>query len=315
MTLSAHLFRRPMLAATPYSLADLPYPLIGTPKIDGARALTETTPKGTVILSRTGKLISHPAIQTAVRKFPPHLDGELWIEGAKTPGETMSYVNTKYGGTELDPRLRYLIFDYRERPSDTYVQRLGDLTDLFYGRHPNYPNPPLILPGWVRILPTRTLNTFEDLLTYEAEMLEAGHEGICVRKPSGHYKFNRATLREALLLKIKRFVTHDAFIVDMVEMQHNENAPTVDERGYTKRSTHKAGKVASGMLGTFVCQGENGVRFEVGSGFDHAFRRHAWEHPEEYLQHWLEYKSQPFGEDAAPRHAVFLRMRPDLDPA
>jgi DNA ligase-1 len=133
-----------------------------------------------------------------------------------------------------------------------------------------------------------------------------------VRDPRGPYKHGRSTPKEGWLLKVKRFVDAEAVVIGVVEQEHNVNEATRDALGRAKRSSAKAGKRKTGMLGALLVRDvKTGVEFAIGSGFDEAARRELW------LTHvvgrLVKYKSQPSGAKVAPRFPVFLGFRDEGD--
>jgi DNA ligase-1 len=142
--------------------------------------------------------------------------------------------------------------------------------------------------------------------------LNKGFEGTIVRDPDGRYKFGRSTMREGLLLKIKRFNDAEAVVVGVEELMHNGNEATLDRLGHSKRSSHKGNKMASGKLGALVVENVvNGkrVRFKVGTGFKDNERKQLWSDRNSLIGRYAKYKSMEFGTKDAPRHPVFLGFR------
>ncbi len=89
-------------------------------------------------------------------------------------------------------------------------------------------------------------------------VVRRGFEGIIIRSPDSSYKSGRATLKEASLFKYKRTDDAEAVILETLELEHNSNERTFDERGYSKRSSHKAGKSGTSLAGSLLCKGING---------------------------------------------------------
>jgi DNA ligase 1 len=100
---------------------------------------------------------------------------------------------------------------------------------------------------------------------------------------------------------------------------HNDNVATVDERGYTKRSSHQENKVGTDTLGALVVKGVNGpfegVEFNIGTGFDDRLRKEIWSKRDYYLRSIVKYKFFAVGVKDAPRHPVFLGFRNAMDVA
>ena len=146
------------------------------------------------------------------------------------------------------------------------------------------------------------------MASHEA-MVAQGHEGLVLRDPEGLYKQGRSTLGEQGMIKVKMFSDSEAMILDTVELMHNDNEATVSEIGLTKRSSHKANKRASGMMGALQVRDiHSGVGFEIGTGFTEAERRAHWP-----LGAIVKYKFFAYGVKDKPRHPVFLGFRDPID--
>ena len=62
-------------------------------------------------------------------------------------------------------------------------------------------------------LPGKVINDYDQILDYEKRILEDGFEGVMLRSPLGKYKMGRSTLKEGILLKLKRFEDAEATVV------------------------------------------------------------------------------------------------------
>jgi DNA ligase-1 len=154
----------------------------------------------------------------------------------------------------------------------------------------------------------------DELLDHEQRRLSAGYEGLILRSISGGYKFGRSTVREGIMLKLKRFTDEEAVVVDFEEQMHNGNEATVDNLGRTKRSSHKANKVGKGTLGKLVCESERySDLFRIGTGFTDAQRQQIWDYRHTYKGKLVKFKHQPYGQKDAPRTPVFLGWRDKRD--
>ena len=143
-----------------------------------------------------------------------------------------------------------------------------------------------------------------------------GYEGIMLRNPGGIYKHGRSTLKEGHLLKLKRFVDSEAIVIDVKPLMHNENEAVRNKLGHLERSSKKAGKVATNMVGSLVVRDvKTGVEFEIGTGFDEKQRYDLWSDRHLIVaQKWVvKYKSQPIGVKEKPRFPVFLGFRDKRD--
>ena len=103
-----------------------------------------------------------------------------------------------------------------------------------------------------------------------------------VRRAGAHYKLGRSTARDGALLKLKCFEDAEAQVIGFVELLHNNNEATRSELGRTKRSSARAGKSVSGMLGALVV----GVEFEVGTGYTWGSGSSGWFEDDERRAFW-----------------------------
>ena len=282
---------KPMLAASVEDTLGLPYPLIASPKLDGVRALV----MGGVVYSRSLKPIRNQNVQRLFGRVDfEGFDGEL-IVGNPTAEDvyrrTSSVVNSADKSAD---DVKFFVFDDFEHPHWVYETRMNKTR--------TYP------PHRVEILLGLRVHSEEELLDYEADLLRVGYEGVMLRRGDAPYKFGRSTLREAALLKLKRFSDSEAEIIGMVEKMHNENVATVNELGRTARSTAKAGLVPAGTLGALMVRDiHSGVEFEIGTGFDDATRAQLWK--DQPIGQLVKYKFFAVGDYNKPRFPVFLGMR------
>ena len=122
----------------------------------------------------------------------------------------------------------------------------------------------------------------------------------------------RSRLSLKILLKLKRFTDSEAVILDVVEEMANMNEATVDERGYTKRSSHQDNKVGKGRMGALLVRDlTTGVEFQIGTGFDAADRAEFWE--QDMRGKIVKYKSFSIGVKDKPRFPSFLGLRSEID--
>jgi len=285
---------RPILGAGVKYLGSLRYPLLASFKLDGIRAIWW----GKEFISRTCKAIPNRSLQEAAvsLNIPSGWDGEL-IYGE--PNDAAVYRNTihsvmsKHGPID---KLRFFVFDNCE-DSRCFADRNQALHDV----------PPLVLK-----LDQMLVHSPEEVLAYEERALDKKYEGLILRSPTGPYKQGRSTLREQYLLKLKRFADAEAEIIDFEELLHNANEATLDERGYTERSSHAENKVPMGILGAIVCRME-GVVFRIGTGFSQNDRRTIWRDRDRYLGKLAKFKFFPIGIKTAPRHPVWLGWREKID--
>lgn len=277
----------------------LRWPMYGSPKLDGIRAIWFNG----VLYSRTLKPIPNKELQAKMRQFciaSDHhwngLDGEL-IYGSPTDplvfNKTTRAVMKRDGPAE---GIVFYVFD-RVHPTMPFSDRLNRINIL---------HNPLI-----QFLEHRPIASYKQMLEVETEFVECGYEGLILRNPFGKYKMGRSTTSEQGLVKVKRFEDAEAEVVGFEERMHNANSAKLDERGYTKRSSHKENQIATNSLGSLVVRNSAGVEFQIGTGFTDAERAALWHNRSAYLGKMVKYKFLPVGVLEAPRHPVFLGWRED----
>lgn len=289
---------RPLLAAktTDADLQKLKFPMLLSPKIDGIRALVVDGK----LMSRSMKLIPNACTQTLFG-YPEldGLDGEL-VVGNPWDKNLMQQTTSgvmSHGGF---PNVKYYVFDRWDDPYP-FIDRWKSLD--YFSDSANIVQVPHV---WV--------NGYEHLLELEADYLQQGYEGVMLRDPNGPYKQNRSTLREGILLKVKRFQDSEAVVLDYELLNRNLNEQTKDERGYSKRSTSQDGKVADDLIGSLLVRDcVSGIDFNIGSGFTDIQRRALYADRANLKGRIVKYKSFSIGVKEKPRFPIFLGFRSPLD--
>ena len=298
---------RPMRGVKPTQpLTQFPY--WGSPKIDGMRAVV----RDGLVLSKTLKPIPSQSVQELFKHLhgrdgeltvgPPHrvandLDGGVW---ERSRGPLMS----KKARPDTD--FRFHVFDLWDHPIRPFHERLKVLSETLAhvstGPH-------------ICLVEHRILYVQDDVDAFEAEMLELGYEGIMLRQYSAPYKYGQATEREGYLIKIKRFEDGEGEIIDFVEQVENTNKATIDELGYMKRSSSKAGKRPKGLLGSFVLRLEDGTTLSVGTGqgLTNYWRKVFWRARPLLKGKFLRFKYQEVGTQNAPRIPLYAGFRDKID--
>jgi DNA ligase-1 len=280
------------------------------PKLDGIR-ITMHPELGPV--SRT----LEPTPNRALRKFFEDqfdvlkgLDGEfIW---GNYPAADYSFQKTfsKYS-SHMDSDLsqvHYYAFDDISDSGDIMVDRAWRYTKRV--KEADLP--------WLHAVAQPKVFDQEAFEACEREALEQHYEGVMLRKASSLYKEGRSTWREGGLGAIKRFEDAEAVVIGFEEMEHNENEATTDARGYTKRSSAQAGKMAAGTLGKLVVTGHTsspfaGIEFKVGSGFTKEQRQALWDDGiDVHRGRVVTFKYQPHGIKVKPRAPIFKSFRVDI---
>jgi DNA ligase-1 len=294
---------KPMLAASLETVDSIKFPVYATPKLDGIRCLKIDGQ----IVSRTFKPIRNAELAAAVKDLlPDGSDGELIMGGTFQNTTSMVMSADKTIGNE---KAYFYWFDYLvEDPKKSYLGRMEDMKK-FVEEHPEIltASPVKIVP----LVPTE-INTIEDLLKYETEVLEQGFEGVMLRTAHGPYKFGRSTLKEGSLVKMKKFDDDEAIVIGFNELMKNTNEKTKDEFGYAKRSSHKSGKVDQDTLGSLDVNW-NGIHFSIGSGFTAEQRKEFWNDRDNLVGKIVKFKYFATGMKEAPRFPIFLGFRSEDD--
>lgn len=300
---------KPLLAehADESLLNDWPYYV--SPKIDGFRNLAfEGIP-------RTRSM--RPTDNNIIREFLSHpkfdgLDGELVVGQFDDP---LAFQNSSGAlrRKKDDPGAwAWHIFDDFTDPSLPFSERLERSRVRVESLRGLYPELRERLFHVEHVL----VHSPEELTAYEVWATEKGFEGVMLRSRDGRYKFGRSTLKESILLKLKRFEHDECVILDFEELMHNENEAYINELGKTARSTHAENLVPSGMLGAFVCSSPKwpGVEFNVSATtMPHDMRRWAWEHRHRLGNRFLRGKHFSHGAKDRPRHMQWDGFREEWD--
>jgi DNA ligase-1 len=285
--------RKPILAGN-FDENKAKFPYIASPKIDGIRFLMVNG----VAVSRTFKPIRNNYIQRVLSEnLTDGVDGEI------TVGDTFQSSSSGVMSIEGEPDFKVWLFDYVDQYQEDILP--------YYLRILNFPTFPNT--SQYNLLTGVTVNNQEELDSYEIICLEGGYEGVMLRDPFGTYKFGRSTVRDNILLKVKRFLDDEAVLIAIEEKMHNENEAQKDAFGRTKRSSSIAGLVGANTAGTLIVENKEGQVFGVGSGLNDLMRDEIWNNKEKYLGRLIKYKYFPQGVKDLPRHPVFLGFRDSDD--
>ena len=288
-----------MLAST-YAGEDLNFPVLVTPKIDGVRAIKIDGK----LVSRSLKQIPNIAIRTFMERILPEdgiSDGELSVDSdfQKTVSAVMS-VNTV-----LPTNLKFYWFDWVQDSdfSMPYSSRVLAIND-YIKKNNELRKFKIIAP----LIPAHVDN-LEELSKFEEVSLRKGYEGVVVRSYAGRYKCGRSTMREGIMIKIKRLEDFEATILYSEELMHNLNEERRDNFGRMQRSSAKGNKVKSGTLGVLVARAQNGKIFKIGTGFTNKQRHELWVARDDLIGKLVKYRSAGNSKTDVPKCAVFLGIR------
>lgn len=283
---------KPLLAAT-VDLDKVVFPCYVSRKLDGIRVLG----MGGKAMTRSLKEVPNRYIQSvfASGEFDG-LDGEIIIGPPNAP-DVYRVTNSAVMSINGEPNFNYFVLDRWDTPQLGFEERLG-LSQWSRGR--------------VTSVAQVKVHDMAGLLGLEQQWLEEGYEGVMGRSISGTYKYGRSTMKEGTLWKLKRFSDHEYEVVGFEERMHNANEATINELGYTERSSHRANMVLTGTLGALVLKHSAG-HFRCGTGFTDEQRAQIWADRDKLVGSLAKIKHFEIGVKDLPRFPVFLGFRAEED--
>lgn len=221
---------------------------------------------GRHLVTRKGIPLHPPAWFTA--DFPPfELDGELWSKR----GDFAFVQNTVMDETPTEGwnEITYNIFEVPNAPGN-FLTRLAKASNWF-AAHPH---------TLARVIPQTPCADRPHLDRFLADIEKNGGEGVIVKDPAPSYH----TGRSPHVLKVKH---------------------AADMEGTVVRTNEGMGKY-QGMMGSLSLRLDNGVEFNLGTGFTDADR--ATPPPPGTV---VTFRHHGFTESGKPRFASYLRIRKD----
>lgn len=292
---------RPMKAPTEpitdEQLVQLPFPVVGSPKVDGYWAGIKDA-----VHTSSMELHVNPFVQSELSiPLLKGLAGELVIgKPYAGGGKTGTFANCsplrrEYG----EPNFRFYVFDDFTNKNLTYRDRWiknSRLKDII--QHPR-----------IVLLEQRWLYNIEDIFAYEKECAEShrdenpeyGYEGIMIRSLDGLYKEGRTTFKEMNIFKRKYFDEVEAEIIGFIEGTHNLNEAKKNAMGKTKRSSNKENLIPSGTLGSFIMKSKKWDKPFTCSGGTKDFNQDVWNNRLKWMGKIMTIKYQLYGSLDAPR--------------
>lgn len=291
---------KPLLAATLKDEA-LNFPIYATPKLDGIRLLILDNK----CISRSFKEIKNVELCKNLLELGINgCDGEIILKD-KSISDITSFVNSK-DKKMVDVHVQYFVFDMINDHTKGYLERIKE--------YPEAKEIELKRNGKLSIVPLIPIkiNNAQELQEYEEVCLNEGYEGVMIRKGNGMYKCGRSTIKEGILVKLKRFKDTEAKIVGFEELYHNENEIEKNELNENFRSFKKEGKRQGNTLGAFIVESDfnnKKVEFKIGTGFTQQQRQEFWNTKESLVNKLVKFKYFEMGSKNVPRHPVFLCIR------
>lgn len=317
----------------------LEYPVLGSPKLDGVRAIVRRAPPlkaggadRFVVFARSLKPIPNEFVQHLFgREEFEGFDGELTVGSPNAPNvmqATTSGVMSRQG----TPDVQYHVFDIWNRPEMPFSERirwifqyLKTLDDIVHRDDLHVEEIAQQKIGLLRACLSRVMflkqipiGDRHELDNFEKSALDAGYEGVMLRRFDGDYKHGRSTTKEGLLLKLKRFKDAEAEILDVLPAMHNTGEAVRNALGVLERSKRAENLVEMDMVGKIRVRNGAGQVFDCAPGtMDHNTRRALWsifkENPAALVGKIITYKFFPHGEKDLPRHPSFKVFRSPID--
>ena len=274
------------------------FPYLASPKLDGIRCVVLNG----VALSRTLKPIPNKHIQSILgdAKYNGY-DGEIICGNPSDPACFRNTTTVVMSHDKVED-FTFHVFDTVKFPNDPFEQRINCVNKDFVTLG--------LSSKTMTVVPHTLVSNQQEFDDLEGQFLEQGYEGMMVRSLSGRYKYGRATTKENILSKVKRFSDSEAIVIGVEELMHNDNEKSVNELGRSKRSSHQENKRPAGVMGALIVKDVvSGIEFNVGTGFDTAQREQIWKDRDTIIGKQFTYKSFHIGVKEKPRHPVFKGWR------
>lgn len=289
-------------------------PMYLSTKLDGVRGAIADR-----VMSRTWKEIRSAKIQEVfAHSFLKGLDGEF-IAGDSTDPNAMQAANSATSKADSLVIPNYYVFDVYSKGTEPFSQRYVYLKS-FERELAGLPDTELSLlwKSHMHVVEQTLVHTSKEVQEHVDRFLSLGYEGGMLRLPDSPYKQGRSTRKEAFLLKVKIWEDAEAEILSAYEAMHNTNAKDVDDRGYAKRSSAKAGLVPAGYLGGLhVRDIKSGVEFDIGIAVRGVWtlqtRKALWAASNTLPGKILTYRHFPSGIVEKPRFPKFVSFRSSDD--
>jgi DNA ligase-1 len=285
--------KAPSEPITDDQLHSLHYPIVGSPKLDGYRCTVDDLPF-TSSMKRFPNIFINEELSDPMYRG---LDGELLVGSPNDPNAYNNSSQIMSINGKPDFKLyafddwRYGNYKYKERWVDRVIKNEGRLI----------------------VLEQTILESPDEVLMYEKEVLSQGFEGAMIRSLTGLYKEGRCSFRDLNIFKRKPFVETEAIIIGFVEGRQNLNEPVMNEVGNMRRSSHQENKIGKGILGSFELKSDLWTltfHAGLGEGFTQEDKQDVWNHRDSYLGRTVTIKYQKYGSRNRPRISSVIKIRP-----
>lgn len=290
---------KPSLAIDIKKVKTLPTNLMASEKLDGIRC----TFFGGKAYSRSLKLLPNKALQAYAesnKEILERVDCEIII-GPKFAKDVFSQSTSGVMSQDANVYFNLFAFDLYI-PGLPFKERYKLLKTLCEAS---------FLPRLKLVEHTPILASEISLM--EQVVLSEGAEGLMLRDAEGFYKCGRSGTKNSELMKVKAFVDEEFTIAGFEPKYHNANEAKTNELGRTSRSSHKENLVALDTLGALTLVTKEGLKFNVGTGFDDKLRYALWCDRANLIGKLAKIKHFPIGMVDVPRLPVFIGIRSELD--
>ncbi|WP_299806959.1 DNA ligase [uncultured Shewanella sp.] len=219
---------------------------------------------GNEMYSRSGRQIALP--DWFVEGFPNYpLDGELWIKRGMFEQVSAIVRRSKVSDEEW-ARVKFMVFDLPAEPSVFELRYRKAVKEL------------TDVSPYLKVIAQHNLESYQALETELQEVIAKNGEGLMLHKKNAFYKSGRSKD----IVKLKPFYDAEAKVI-----------------GYTPGKGR-----FSGMMGALVVKNQQGITFNLGTGFTKAQRQSP---PQ--IGSLVTYKYYGLTQKGTPRFASFLRVR------
>ena len=283
---------KPLLACE-VPLEQVRLPVYVSTKLDGIRCVIIDG----VAYSRSLKPIRNKYIQSIIGNEKYNgFDGEL-VVGNIYDKDVFQKTTSGVMSEEGEPSFVFYVFDDFTHPNLPYSER----ADIMRYKVDT-------VTDHIKFLGQKLVDSKERIeYLLETEQVVGG-EGLILRNPEGVYKFGRSTPKEQLSVKVKFFEQDEFEVVGFEERYTNTNEATINELGYTSRSSHKSNLLPTNTLGSLVLK-YGDTTFKCGTGFDDALRKEIWNNKEDYLGRLASVRYMSVGSKDLPRVPSFVGWR------
>ena len=287
---------KPLLACE-VPLEQVKLPVYVSKKLDGIRCVIIDG----VAYSRSLKPIRNKYIQSIIGKEKySGFDGEL-VVGDIYAKDVFQQSTSGVMSEQGEPNFVFYVFDDFTHHNLPYSERADKMRDKVN-----------TLTDHIKFLGQKLIHTVDDIKLVLGKEQSLGGEGLILRNPDGVYKFGRSTPKQQLSIKVKFFEQDEFEIVGFEERYTNTNEATINELGYTSRSSHKDNLVPTNTLGSLVLKCGD-TTFKCGTGFDDALRKEIWGYKEKYLGKLASIRYMSVGQKTLPRVPSFIGFRDSDD--